>query len=314
MSGSKGKVVIAGGSGFLGQALAASLINDGFEVTILSRRKKEASDGVGKVVLWDAKTLDDWHEELDGAFALFNLTGRSVDCRYTQKNKDLILHSRLDSTQVLGEAVSTCQQPPSVWLNASTATIYEDRRGDLPPHDEGSEGDAEGFSEEVGRAWEKEFFKQARDGVRQVALRISIVLGEGGGAFPVMRRFAKLGLGGSQGPGDQWISWLHIDDWVGIAKFIMKNSMLSGPINLASPNPVTNREFMQVMRKEYAPLGIGFPAPSPAIYVGAIFLGTAPELVLKSRKVISQKLADTGYRFQHPMIGTAVNSLTGKPN
>jgi len=126
-----------------------------------------------------------------------------------------------------------------------------------------------------------------------------------------MRRFAKLGLGGSQGPGDQWISWLHIDDWVGIAKFIMKNSILSGPINLASPNPVTNREFMQVMRKEYAPLGIGFPAPSPAIYIGAVFMGTAPELVLKSRKVISQKLADTGYQFQYPMIGTAVNSLTG---
>jgi uncharacterized protein (TIGR01777 family) len=309
MSGNRGKVVIAGGSGFLGQALAESLIGDGYEVTILSRKKKDASNYFGEMVYWDAQTIGEWCEELEGALALYNLTGRSVDCRYTQKNKDLILHSRLDATKVLGEAVTACQEPPPVWLNASTATIYDDRRGNLPPHDEDSTGDAKGFSEEVGRAWEKVFFESAQEGVRQLAMRISIVLGEGGGAFPVMRRLTRLGLGGWQGPGSQWISWLHIDDWVGIAKFLMINEQLAGPVNLASPNPVTNAQFMRSMRQEFAPLGIGFPAPTPAIFIGAIFLGTAPELVLKSRKVISKKLKEANYSFSFSEIISAVQSL-----
>ena len=246
---------------------------------------------------------------LEGATALFNLTGRSVDCRYTKENKALILNSRVDSTKVLGEAIRSCDKPPCVWLNASTATIYNDRRGDLPPHDEQSEGNAEGFSEEVGRAWEKAFFDATVKGVRQVAMRISIVLGEGGGAFPVMRRLTKLGLGGKQGPGTQWISWLHIDDWVGIAKFLLNNSEISGPVNLAVPNPVTNVDFMRAMRNRFAPFGIGFPSPTPAIYLGAVLLGTAPELVLKSRKVISKILNDNKYDFEFSQIKTAIDSF-----
>ena len=290
MSSPIGKVIIAGGSGFLGQALASSLLKDDCEVVILGRSEKAGLNG--KFVHWDAKNLGDWSKELEGATALFNLAGRSIDCRYTEKNKALILNSRIDSTKVLGEAIKKCEEPPKVWLNASTATVYKDIRGDLKPHDENSETDAEGFAEDVGRAWEKTFFDASNEGFRQVAMRISIVLGEGGGAFPVMRRLTKLGLGGRQGPGTQWISWLHIDDWVGIAKFLMKNSAISGPVNLAAPNPVTNQEFMRCMRKQFAPLGIGFPAPTPAIYLGGVFMGTEPDLVLKSRKVISRVLAE----------------------
>ena len=303
----KGKVIIAGGSGFLGQKLACSLIEEGFEVMILGRREKSGLKG--EFVQWDAKNLGDWLHELEGATAIFNLTGRSVDCRYTEENKSLILNSRIDSTKVLGEAIRLCDNPPAVWLNASTATIYNDRRGDLPAHDEHSEGNAEGFSEEVGRAWEKAFFDAGVEGVRQVSMRISIVLGNGGGAFPVMRRLTKFGLGGKQGPGDQWISWLHIADWVGIAKFLMKNSSISGPVNLAAPNPVTNKEFMSEMRAVFAPLGIGFPAPCPAIYLGAILMGTSPELVLKSRKVISSVLSKQNFQFKYPEVHSAINAL-----
>lgn len=307
MSNPLGKVILAGGSGFLGQALASSLLKDGYEAVILGRSKKAGL--LGRFVHWDAKNLGDWSKELEGATALFNLAGRSIDCRYTEKNKALILSSRIDSTKALGEAIKRCEEPPKVWLNASTATIYEDIRGDLGPHDENSETNAEGFAEDVGRAWEKAFFDASNDGVRQVTMRISIVLGEGGGAFPVIRRLTKFGLGGKQGPGTQWISWLHVDDWVGIAKFLMRNSAISGPVNLAAPNPVTNQEFMRCMREQFAPLGIGFPAPTPAIHLGGVFMGTEPDLVLKSRKLISQKLASKGYPFEYPNIGSALNSF-----
>ena len=141
-------------------------------------------------------------------------------------------------------------------------------------------------------------------------MRISIVFGKGGGAFPVMRRFAKLGLGGPQGPGSQWMSWLHLDDWLGIIEWLLKNEQVSGPVNLAAPNPVTNAAFMREMRRRYAPLGIGFPAPAFIVRFGAFFLRTAPELVLKSRKVVSRVLADGGYAFQYPIIEEALDDLS----
>ena len=304
------KVIIAGGSGFLGQALAKSLITDGHEVVLLGRRIGNKNFLSGRLVEWDGKKLTDWTNELEGADALFNLTGRSVDCRYSQKNRELILNSRIDSTRVLGEGLAQCKDPPKVWLNASTATIYSDRRGNLRAHDETSEGNAEGFSEEVGRAWEKEFFRHARKGLRQVAMRISIVLGKSGGAFPVMKRFAKLGLGGAQGPGSQWMSWLHIDDWVGIARFLMENESIDGPVNLAAPNPITNSEFMRAMRAQYAPIGIGFPAPTLAVHIGAFFLNTSAELVLKSRKVVSKVLEKNGFCFKYDNFVSALKNLS----
>ena len=310
LSSLKSKVILAGGSGFLGQSLAHSLISDQCDVVVLGRKYRENRNFAGRFVEWDAQTLSDWKKELEGADVLFNLTGRSVDCRYTKKNRRLILNSRIDSTRVVGEAIKQCDHPPKVWLNASTATIYDDLRGDAPPHDEESKTNAPGFSEDVGRAWEEEFFKQAWDGVRQVALRISIVLGEGGGAFPVMKRFTQLGLGGAQGPGSQWMSWLHLDDWIGIARFLMKNDSIKGPVNLASPNPVTNAEFMKEMRDHFAPIGIGLPAPTPAVYLGAFFMGTSPELVLKSRKVNSKVLDNAGYNFNHLKLSSALKKLS----
>ena len=187
------KVVIAGGSGFLGQALAASFLREGTDVVILGRKEKK--EMLGRFSYWDAKSLGSWQSELDGSSALINLSGHSIDCRYT-KNKSLILNSRIDSTKVLGQAITALKSPPPVWLNASTATVYPDIRGNVPPHNENSNTDAPGFAEEVGRAWEKSFFESSCEGVRQVAMRISIVLGKQGRAFPVMQRLTKMGLGG----------------------------------------------------------------------------------------------------------------------
>ena len=304
------KIVLAGGSGFLGQTLSHHLEESGKEVVILGRSGQSAARGIsGRFVEWDAKSLGSWQEELEEAEALFNLCGRSVDCRYDERNKRLILNSRVDSTRILGEAVQACSRPPKVWLNASTATLYQDRRGDLPPHDENSVANAVGFSEEVGRAWEEAFFASAREGVRQVAMRISIVLGNGGGAFPVMRRLTRLGLGGAQGPGSQWMSWLHIEDWVGIARFLIETESVEGPVNLAAPNPVTNSSFMRAMRKRFAPFGLGLPAPTPLIHVGAVFLRTEPELVLKSRKVRSKVLDEQGYSFVAPTLEVSLGRL-----
>ncbi len=303
------KIVLAGGSGFLGQALARSLLADGYDVVVLSR-SASPQGAVGRFVTWDGKELAEWKKELEGAEALFNLTGRSVDCRYTEENRELILNSRVNSTLVLGEAIRECVDRPKVWLNSSTATIYEDRRGDLEPHDERSDDFGTGFSVGVAQAWEKAFLKSVPNGVRQVALRVSIVLGRRGGAFPVMKRFAKIGLGGAQGPGSQWMSWLHIDDWVGVARFLVENPSIDGPVNLAAPNPVTNASFMREMRKRFAPLGIGAPAPSLFVRIGAIFMRTAPELVLKSRKVVSAVLKESGYEFKHPEISSALDELT----
>ncbi len=301
------KIVLAGGSGFLGQALASSFSEEGIEVVILSRRSQK--DGIGDFVCWDAKSIGDWVSALENSDVLINLTGRSVDCRYTKKNRDLILNSRVDSTKVLGEALKTLKNPPSLWLNASTATIYNDRRGDIVAHDEESEGNADGFSEDVGRAWEKSFYESKLNGVRKVAMRISFVLGKKDGAFPVLKKFTKLGLGGKQGPGTQWMSWLHIEDWIRIVRFIIKTDSINEPVNLTSPNPVTNAEFMKEMRKNFAPLGLGLPTPSFAVHIGAFFLGTAPELILKSRKVVSKVLAQRGYKFCYSNIRSSIKDL-----
>jgi uncharacterized protein (TIGR01777 family) len=303
------KAVIAGGTGFLGQALAKSFISEGVEVVVLTRNLVQKSSLYGRLVKWDAKTLDSWSSELDRADLLINLTGRSIDCRHTKRNKDLILSSRIDSTKILGEACSALNDPPKVWMNASTATIYEDIRGDVQPHDEFSDPFAKGFSEDVGREWEEVFFNHNCDGIRKIALRISIVLGNNGGAFPVLRNFTKIGLGGKQGSGNQWISWLHIDDWVGIVWFLMSKNKIFGPVNLATPNPVTNSSFMLVMRRFFAPLGIGLPSPIWAVRFGTFFMRTAPDLVLKSRKLVSKVLLDFGYNFKHANIKSAIKQL-----
>ena len=307
----KDKIVLAGGTGFLGKALAQFFAEKEYEVVVLGRSNELPADfPKARLVTWDARTSGTWVKELEGAKALVNLCGRSVDCRYNETNRRLILESRVNATRVLGDAIAQATIPPKVWLNAGTATIYEDRRGELPPHDENSDDLGDGFSVEVARAWEKAFFETQVRNVRKVAMRISIVLGTGGGAFPVMRRFAQLGLGGRDGPGSQWMSWLHLADWVGIVDWLVSTDSVSGVVNCAAPNPVTNAVFMSEMRSAFVPFGVGFPAPTFAVRLGAVFLRTAPELVLKSRKVVSRVLRDEGYVFRFPVLEEAISDLS----
>jgi len=307
---SRPKVIIAGGTGFLGQLLARSLSADQYEVVLLSRSISVSSiEIMGRFVHWDAHTIAGWTSELEGAKALINLTGRSIDCRHTQANREEILESRIQSTRVLGQAVAACEIPPENWLNASSMALYGQCFGQEPAHDENSPTQSGGFLEEVTKAWEDEFFRYKRAGVRQVALRISFILGRESGAFPLLSRLARFGLGGKQGSGEQWMSWLHEDDWVGITRFLMEEKQLEGPVNLAAPNPVKNRDFMAKLSSQVSPFGFGFPAPAFGVRLGCVLLGSAPELALQSRKVKSAFLARCSYPYRYENISSALESL-----
>ena len=303
------KVVLAGGSGYLGRLLADSFSNDNWEVIILSRSSNLPLPASVNVVPWDGKTMGSWKEALEGANALINLAGRSVDCRYTKKNRESILSSRVDSTRALSEAVEACSDKPKVWLNASSMATYGQRGGNELPFDEDSPTTGKGFLEEVTQAWENEFFKHTWADVRKLALRISFVLGRESGAFPLLAKFAGLGLGGAQGSGKQWMSWLHEDDFVGIVRFLIEHNTLAGSFNLAAPNPLTNAKFMHCLRAKLAPLGIGLPAPAIGVRLGCLLIGSAPELALQSRKVVSARLKVARYQFKYPLLDHAVDAL-----
>ena len=309
-SDSKSKIVIAGGTGYLGQLIARSLWEDNWEVVLLSRSPNKGSV-IGRSIYWDAKSLGEWTGELESAQVLLNLTGRSIDCRHNAANREEILSSRIYSTRVLGEAVSIAQTPPSCWLNASSMALYGQLWGNASAHTEESSLQSGGFLEDVTVAWEKEFLKWKREGVRQVALRISFVLGRASGAFPLLKMLSEYGLGGAQGSGKQWVSWLHERDWVGIIRFLIENENMNGAVNLASPHPVMNYEFMKALRSKFASFGIGFPAPSFGVKLGCFLLGSAPDLALQSRKVVSGKLNDSSYEFYFPNLASAISDLGG---
>ncbi|MEM0999328.1 MAG: TIGR01777 family oxidoreductase [Bacteroidota bacterium] len=298
----KNRIVIAGGSGFLGMKLREMFQAQGKEVRILSRSRQE-----GEYLPWDGKTLGAWAEALNGAEALINMAGRTVNCRYTAKNKAEILDSRIDSTRVLGEAVAACQRPPRVWLNSSTATIYDDTRGDLPANTEAKGKIGDDFSMGVAKAWEEEFFRHDLPDTVRTALRSAIIMGAEGGAFPVTARLAKKGLCSKQGPGDQWISWMHIDDFCASVDFLLKNPQ-AGPINLCAPHPIRNAEYNHLLKAQAKPL-IVLPQPKWVLELGAVLIQTQTELILKSRKVYPERLLEAGFRFKYERADKMVADL-----
>jgi uncharacterized protein (TIGR01777 family) len=289
-----GPVVIAGGSGYLGQVLAEYFTRHSRAVVVLSRQPPAASR-LARYVQWDGETLGPWTRELENAAALINLSGRSVNCRYHDRNRRDILESRLRPTHVLGQAMVLCADPPKVWLNASSATIY--RHALDRPMDESTGEIGEGFSVDVCQQWEKMFFDFPLKRTRKLALRSAIVLGPGGPAFQAFHRLVKFGLGGKMGSGRQFVSWLHADDFAGTVNWLIGQGNLSGPINLAAPNPLTNRDFMRVLRK-VSRRPIGLPAAVWMLRLGAVLLGTETELLLKSRRVVPARLLASGYRFK----------------
>lgn len=293
------KIVIAGGTGFIGQYLQKKFLENGDNVIIISRQSPHVS--------WDRP--DDVMQALEGADMLINLAGKSVDCRYNEKNKADIFKSRTDTTNLLGKALLQCQNPPPLWINSSTATIYRHAE-DRPMTEEGG-NIGTGFSVEVAKEWEKAFFSFSIPGTRQAALRIAIVLGPDGGVMTPYKNLVRFGLGGVQGPGTQKFSWIHVEDLYRIILFLNEEKELSGVFNCASPDPVTNREFMaqlrNVMNKK-----IGLPTPKWMLEAGAVFIKTETELVLKSRWVIPERLEKAGFVFQYDTLEKALGQILAK--
>lgn len=351
------KIVIAGGSGFIGQSLAQSFGKEN-NVTILTRQlpnqqtnsyhheklKTEVSPNVF-YEKWDAVNLHkNWTDTLEGADILINLTGQSVNCRYNEKEKERVLSSRLISTKLLGEAIRQCKNPPALWINSSSATIYKHsqdapydeitgviskwKKDNMPfslldqirfrlkriyrgikfgkEHEKTKDLDLD-FSIKVCQQWEEAFFTADTAGTRKIALRMSIILGEGGVIVP-LSRLAKYGLGGIQGNGRQMFSWTHIKDLIGVIDWLSQKNDCEGVFNVASPNAVSNATLMACIRK-YNNRKWGLPAPAFLLELGAILIRTETELILKSRWVIPKRLIDTGYDFQFPTLEKALADI-----
>ncbi len=259
-----------------------------------------------RTVLWDAKIFSGWEKEFEGADVIINMAGRSVDCRYNQKNKDLIMNSRVDSTRIIGEAIAQCSHPPKVWLNSSTATIYRHSLDKKMSEEKGEIGT--GFSVNVAKAWEKAFFTNNTPQTRKVALRTSIVLGKNGGALQPIKKITLLGLGGKQGNGKQKFSWIHEEDFVRSLDFLINNSRVEGAINIVAPEPSTTSELMKLMRTTLK-VPFGLTSPKPLLELGAFLIQTETELLLKSRNVIPKRLTDEGFHFTHHNLELALQDL-----
>lgn len=297
------KLIIAAGTGFLGNVLI-DYFKDKAQITVLTRGKTRLKNNI-KYIHWDAESLTGWELELEDADVLINLAGKSVDCRYTNKNKAEILASRVNSTHVLNQAVLQCANPPRHWLNSSTATIYrhsEDRQMDEATGEIGSD-----FSMDVAKAWEAAFFETDTLRILKTALRTSIVLGKNGGAYIPLKNLAKLGFGGRQGNGRQFVSWIHEQDFARAVEFIINNKM-EGKVNVVAPQPVQNAEFMKALRQRYN-MPLGLPIGETLLKLGAAIIGTETELVLKSRNVIPARLQQQGFTFTYPTIQQAVKAL-----
>jgi uncharacterized protein (TIGR01777 family) len=307
------RVVIPGGAGHLGRLVAAHLHARGDAVTVLSRGGSVAR---WRTASWDGENLDDWTRELDSADLVINLAGRSVNCRYNAANRREILESRVRTTELLGEAISKLHRPPRLWINASSATIYrhsldremDEATGELGGHEPGAP-DSWRFSIEVANSWERSLFAADTPHTRKIALRSAMVMSaEPGGTFDILLRLVRFGFGGACGSGTQFVSWIHEDDFVRALDYLMAHEEFNGPINVASPNPLPNEEFMRLLRKAWGARA-GIPSAEWMLAVGAFFLRSETELILKSRRVVPGILRASGFEFQFPEWRDAAEDL-----
>lgn len=268
-------------------------------------------DGIREVG-WDGETLGSWAKVLDGADAVVNLAGRSVDCRYHARNRRLIMDSRINSTKVLGEAIAHCKSPPPVWLNSSTATIYKHslaRAMDEATGEIGATVEAkDAFSIDVATAWERTFNEAQVSGTRKVALRTAMVLSNSGSVFPVLRRLVRLGLGGKMGSGKQYVSWIHELDFCRAIEWILARRDMTGPVNLVAPHPLPNEEMMAILRKSFG-VPVGLPATAWMLEFGAFLMRTETELIIKSRRVVPGRLLASRFEFHFPVFKGAAEDL-----
>jgi uncharacterized protein len=298
------KILIAGGSGFLGTALIQSFLAKGYELVVLTRGRSRAERNV-RWVNWDGATLGKWIEELTGVDVLINLTGKNVNCRYNERNKSEILRSRTDSVYALSRGIAQAGMNVPLWIQASSATIY--RHAEDRPMTE-SDGDlSNGFSVSVCKAWE-EAFAEVKEAERKVVMRTAIVLGRNGGAWPLLKRLAKFGLGGRMGKGSQYVSWLHIGDFIKMVEWFINEKHSHGIYNCTAPEPLPNREFMQRMSIGSSAL-IDIPTPEWLLRIGAFAIGTETELILKSRWILPVRLKEEGFKFAFPDLDSALSNL-----
>ncbi len=298
------KIVIPGGTGQVGTVLARAFHADGHEVVVLGRTPKTREL---RTVKWDGKTLGDWVSEIDGVDVVINLAGRNVNCRYNAENRKQIMESRVDSTRVVGKAIANAKDPPRIWLQASTATIYAHRL-DAPNNDVtgiigGNEPDVPdtwNFSIDVATAWERAANDSDTPKTRKVLMRSAMIMSpDRGGIFDTMLGLVRFGLGGTAGSGEQFISWIHDLDFIRAVNWLIGHEELAGPVNISSPNPLPNRDFMRIFREAWG-TRIGLPAFEWQLGIGALFMRSETELILKSRRVVPKLLTDSGFEFEFP--------------
>ena len=294
-------IIIAGGSGFLGQVLESYFSQREYKVKILTRNPINEND-----IYWNAQDLGEWTKYLENADVLINLTGKSVDCRYTEANKKLIYDSRIDSTHTLGLAINLCENPPKIWFNSSTATIYEGSLTYKNDEETGIIGDD--FSMNIAKSWEAAFYSITTPKTRKIVLRTAIVMGKNGGAILPLKRLTQFGLGGKQASGDQKVSWIHETDFARAIEFLIENNRLSGTFNLSVPNPTNNKTLMTSLRKNLK-IPFGISHPKWLLELGAKLIGTETELVLKSRNVIPKRLLESGFNFKYDNLNLALIDL-----
>lgn len=287
--------VIAGASGFIGRYFQRELRDMGWTVLTVGR--------TGDAVWGDTHAIT---AVLENAELLLNFAGKSVSCRYSARNKAEIMRSRVETTAELGRALAACKNPPRDWFNASTGTIYRHAEDVHQDEDDGELGS--GFSVEVARGWEEALEAAVTPGTRKVPLRMTIVLGCGGGALPPMVNLARLGLGGRMGKGTQKFSWIHLEDLFRAVMFIHGRQEITGPVNISVPQVATNTALMaEVRRAVGAPFGL--PTPVWLLTLGAVLIRTETELVLKSRWVRPGKLQDAGFQWRHPDLSEALAEI-----
>jgi uncharacterized protein len=314
------KIIIAGGSGFIGEGMTKYFGKEN-RIIILTRQIDNIQNNRNyynilhkedllhvQFVKWDGKTPGEWIKELEESDLLINLAGKTVNCRYNERNKKEIFDSRINATEVLGKAIQQCAKPPALWINASSATIY--RHAEDGPQDEYTGEFHDGFSVQVCKLWERTFYKQSTLHTRKVALRMAITLGAGGVLIPYFN-LLKFGLGGKQGSGKQMYSWVHIEDTCRMIEWIFEHNNMEGTYNCCSPGPLMNKKFMQALRKATGHK-IGLPAAEWMLKIGAIIIGTETELILKSRWVLPTRIVESGFEFKYPLLQDAFKDIISK--
>ena len=291
-------ITIAGGTGFIGSYIKKRFEENGHKVRVISRTNGDLS--------WKNEELV---KALNTSDVLINLAGKEINCRFTDKNKELILNSRIDTTKMLNEAVSECKKPPKIWINSSAVGIY--KHTDEFVLDEYSVDFADDFLGTVVKAWEEEFFRTDLQNTRKIALRTAVVFGKSGGIFPLLNRLSKFGLGGKQGDGNQMFSWIYIEDYFRILQFIIENETMEGVVNAAAPKPVSNKELMRTFKqKNNAVLAI--PSPEFILKIASYIIDIQPDLVLNHTNVFSQKLEDFNFEFEAETFDKALDLLYDK--